>query len=318
MRTLIALALLITAFAVNAQTNDPFETWKQWISGKYPVKSVLIQNTVYNTNETTMNVKWFRFGLQDDTHFFQDYIDNTNSTEVGINRLVPMGQTRGASGLIIWEVMGELVTAETLPNHESIYIDDNNRVRMIIGRNKSRIQQALSGAGGFDHTTIEWDNLKFRGKSVPFRGERENISGYITEMTNGAPAEYWYWYGTSGPIKVHMKYSTNLPPGVPAYIRRTHPQSGPMEYTLLRFDPGTNDLRETDGYVPSVFTSSAKYLVMFTNALEYSVDVVHGESFLVKSEPDPFAKANRGKLIGLAAMVLIGLLTAWMILRPKH
>lgn len=319
MRTLIAIATLIAAFAVNAQTatNTPFETWKQWFSGKYPVKSALVQVTYYNTNGMARTAVWFRFGLQHDTYFYQPYIVDTNSTVSGM-QLVPEGPIRGASGSVIWSMVGgDMVSAETVTNEFAV---GTNHVRDSSAIDQGFIHQAL-GLSGVDRNTIEWDNLKFTGKSMPeaFSGKREKVSFYITGMTNGTPAEYWFWYGTNGPIKYHLVYSTNLPPGIPILVRREHgPLSpvGPIEMKILDARLGTNDLRETGGYVPSVFSKGVKYLTMYTNAMAYNIDLMRGESTLIGDEPDPFASTNKGKFIVLAAAIL-GSIAAWTIFRRK-
>lgn len=315
---ILSFLLAFQSFTASPQ-ESPLDTFKAYLAGTFAVKSALVQKTTFTTNGTIKMLEWFRFGIQDDTYFFQKYREDTNPTAVGLDRLVSYGQISGCAGGTIWTTLSGLVSVETATEEEYAY-DNVNPIRQTRSVHRNYIQQAL-GLPGVNKDATTWDNLKFKSKSSPtWFSHQEEVSGYITEMTNGVPSEYWYWFGRDGPIKCRVRYSSNLPPGVPMAIRYDFPNATvvePFECLLLSFKPGTNDLTETGGYVPSMFTSGVTGISFFTNSAEYAFDFNTGGTVEVTINSDLFAKTNMGKLIAVAAVAVTGLLVAIMLLRTK-
>lgn len=243
-----------TSIVVNAK----FALFQDFVNGKVPIKEAVVYRKITKPDSSWVNLEWWRFGYQENTWFVQRLQpDPSNSSN-----LVPLWnhEVCGASYAMLWLITDRDV--EVAPKQSST--GSLPEINGSLPRSLVHAALSLSLPRQFDKREISevpfaWEGTHFR--TVRYDGPDEKGTritvtqeGDVKLGVNGLPAlaQWSDIHGFRGG-KVAYEYGPDTQ-GVPvAFTAQGAGDVHSYRYQFLALKLASNDLSETEGYVPGLF-----------------------------------------------------------------
>ncbi len=259
-------------------TNARLALFQDFVNGQVPVKKAVVYRKISKPDGMIINQDWWCFGYQDNTWYAERLKPATNDP----TKLVPLSHDVicGASFTHLWTISDQNIhvaakpfAAGGTPDRYGATVRNPMQASISLGLPRRLDKLELSDA------PIEWDGLRFR--TVRYEGLGGNgvgitvtLDGDVTLDANGLPAVA-RWSETHGYTggSVFYEYGPDTQ-GIPtAFVCKYTKEALSYRYEFLSLTLGTNDLSETEGYVPSLFTDlkQERQVTIWTNNQDYSL-----------------------------------------------
>ncbi len=267
--------------SASGTANAKLAVFQDFVNGDVPVKEAVVYRKISKPDGTIVNQEWWRFGYQENTWYAQRLQPATNNPP----NLVPLWdhEVCGASFTHLWiiddrniHVAAKQFAAGSIPDSHGGFPRNLMFCALSLGLPRRLDQPTIRDA------PIEWDGLEFRtvvGSKRDPRGAvlaSSLLEGKLALGENGLPASAEYpsvGQFPGGSVTYEYRPETQ---GVPAIF--THKGLGrEYRYEFVSLELGTNDLTQTEGYVPSLFADLRldRHITVWTNDKDYSL--IHGK-----------------------------------------
>jgi hypothetical protein len=259
-------------------TNARLALFQDFVNGQVPVKEAVVYRKISKPDGMIINQDWWCFGYQENTWYAERLKPAANDP----TKLVRLSHDVicGASFTHLWTISDQNIhvaakpfAVGSTPDRYGATVRNPMQASISLGLPRRLDKLELSDA------PIEWDGLRFR--TVRYGGPGENgvritvpFDGDVTLDTNGLPAVA-RWSETHGYTggSVFYEYGPDTQ-GIPtAFVCKYTKEALSYRYEFLSLTLGTNDLSETEGYVPSLFADlkQERQVTIWTNNQDYSL-----------------------------------------------
>ncbi len=265
-------------FVPSNTTNAGLATFQAFVNGELPVKEAVVYRKITRADGTLVNQEWWRFGYQENTW----YVERLEPDKDDAPTLVPLWDREvfGASFTHVWTVSDKNIHVAARDFGAGGVPDTHGGFpRGLLFSALSLGLPRNSMVSNIEAALIKWDGLEFLSvwgrKTEPTGVLREIVrNGKLALGDDGFPvsAEFPDIPEVPGGF-VRYEYNHDVR-GIPgSFTARYNGEDMEYRYEFLSLTFGTNDLTQTDGYVPSLFAdlALARSVMIWTNDKPYSV-----------------------------------------------
>ena len=256
--------------------NAKLALFQDFVNGKVPVKEAVVYRKITKPDGAVDNQDWWRFGCQENTWYCQRLQPDKNDA----SQLVPHGdqEVGGASYTHLWIIDDRNVHLAVKESADGSLLDKyplRNLMQSTLSlglprrTDKIEVSEAPIEWNGTKFSTIYYDGPDEKGHrvTVVLEGEVKLGIGGAPTVARWAPVRNL----PGGAVTFEYGADTNAVPSV--FAVKYSDEDLEYRYEFLSLTLGSNNLSETEGYVPALFSDLRleRNVKIWTNRQDYSL-----------------------------------------------